>query len=117
MAWSLALAALLAAPAASPGAVYRGEFSNAFTGQVGNLRFIGGPRNGGTALRGRVRCRRCPVRGPLRAACAGDATSSFCSGTIGGGRCTVEGYLYGSNFEGTYACGGTVGSFSYRGRR
>lgn len=94
---------------------YRGEWSNAFAGDVENLRFRlrGRLTEGQTTIRGRLLCRRCPVRGRLELTCAG----GYCTGTISNG-CTAAGYYYSTQFEGTYDCNGNpVGVLSFGRRR
>ncbi len=94
---------------------HRGEWSNAFEGTVANVTFVGRRlQPGQTTIQGRLRCRRCPIRGRLRLECvAQDPTTAECSGTIANG-CTVTGYYYATHFEGVYDCGGNpVGSVSF----
>jgi hypothetical protein len=99
---------------------YRGDCSNAYTAQLGRFQFVG--RLNGSTLRGIVQARRLCPRGRLAAPCTPEVNNSrFCKGTIGrSGRCEVEGYLYGGNFEGNYRCagdgtppGGFTGGFSF----
>src|SRR5262249_57504080 len=102
------------------GAMYRGDCSNAYTAQLGRVRFMG--RLNGSTLQGVLRGQRPCPRGRLRAPCGPELNNSrFCDGTLGpGGRCEVQGYLYGGTFEGLYRCagdgtppGGFTGSLSF----
>jgi hypothetical protein len=97
------IAGLLLAAVSGPAEArrYGGEWSNAFTAAQGSLVFRGRLTEGAASIRGRVRCRNCPVRGRLQMTCA----AGYCTGTISNG-CTAEGYYYGTHLEGTYDCGG-----------
>ena len=114
------LGAMLAVAFPAGGAMYRGDCSNAYTAQLGRVRFMG--RLNGATLQGVLRGQQPCPRGRLRAPCGPELNNSrFCSGTLGpGGRCEVQGYLYGGNFEDEYRCagdgtppGGFTGSLSF----
>lgn len=109
--------AMVAAVAPTSAARFPGEWSNAFTGQTARLRFVGRLDPQGGTVSGRVRCRRCPVRGRLQLTCGpllGGART--CSGVAANG-CAVEGYAYLGVFEGQYDCAGNpVGVLAF-GRR
>ena len=97
-----------------------GEWTNAYQGGGGNVRFIGAFDASSGTVRGRLRCKKgCPVRGKFNPTCTGGGTSWSCTGPVGkpGSGCTGSGYVYLSVFEGTWDCGpGTGGNLSF-GRR
>ena len=98
----------------------RGEWTDAYRGGGGTVRFIGTfDANAGT-VRGRLRCKRgCPVKGQFAPTCTGGGTSWSCSGPVGNPArgCTGNGYVYLDVFEGTWECGpGTGGVLSFGSR-
>lgn len=113
----IALVALLGIVWPADAARFRGEWSNAFTGQVSRLRFVGTLDPQGGTVSGRIRCPRCPVRGRLQLTCGPfEGNARRCAGASARG-CAVEGDAYLTVFEGTYDCSGDpVGSLGF-GRR
>jgi len=95
----------------------KGEWTNAYQGGGGTVRFIGTFKPETGTVQGRLRCKKgCPVRGKFTPTCTGDEVAQYCTGPAGkaGGGCTGSGYVYRDVFEGTWDCGpGTGGVLSF----
>src|SRR5207244_6992009 len=83
----------------------KGEWTNAYHGSSGTVRFIGTFNADTGTVQGRLRCKKgCPVRGKFSPTCTGDATYWSCTGPAGnaGAGCTGSGYVYSDVFEGQW---------------
>jgi len=95
----------------------KGEWTNAYQGSGGTVRFIGTFKADTGTVQGRLRCKKgCPVRGKFSPTCTAEGTYWSCTGPAGkaGAGCTGSGYVYLDVFEGTWDCGpGTGGVLSF----
>jgi hypothetical protein len=96
-----------------------GEWTDAYAGRNGKLKFVGKFDVNAGIVKGKIKCRGCPVKGPFNPTCTGSSSSWNCTGPAGpaGNGCTASGYLYPTVFEGTWDCGpftGGVLSFGHR---
>src|SRR4030095_8819662 len=83
----------------------KGEWTNAYQGGGGTVRFIGTFKADTGTVQGSLRCKKgCPVRGRFNTTCTGDATYWYCIGPAGkaGAGCTGSGYVYLDVFKGTW---------------
>jgi hypothetical protein len=96
-----------------------GSWTNVYQGGGGRLRFIGRLDSSSGTVQGRLKCRRCPVKGPFRPTCTGNGSFWDCRGPVGpaANGCTGSGFLYSSVFEGTWECGPGAGGVLGFGRR
>jgi hypothetical protein len=97
----------------------KGEWSEVYLGQGGKVRFAGKFDVSTGTVKGKLRCRGCPVKGPFNPTCTGGGGSWNCVGPVGpaANGCTANGYVYLTVFEGTWDCGPFTGgnlSFGHR---
>jgi len=112
---------VVAAAESVSAATSRGDWSDAYAGRTGRLRFLGRLDPAAGVVRGRLVCGpRCPVRGRFRPTCGPLAANSReCAGPVGraSAGCTASGFVYLRVFEGTWECGpGRGGALSFGSR-
>ena len=110
---TLALSLGAAAPASARRSI--GSCRPANEADQTRIAFIGRADFDTGTVRGRIRGRRCRAQGRLALTCGSVMRENLrqCTGTGGGGVCTVAGYLWGRTFEGQYDCGGDTGFFCW----